>query len=56
MEPNGKLFDEKLEEGNGGLGYRKTVMKREDRSQRDKEASRGDILRRKRGGGGDGVM
>ena len=58
MDSNGKLFKEKLEEGNGGLGYRKIVIaERAGRSPRDEEARRGNILRinRESGGGVIGI-
>ena len=39
LDPIGKLFYAKLEEGNGGLGYRKNLnAERASRSPRDEEA------------------
>ena len=46
LDPNGKLFESKLEEGNGGLGNRKIIMvERAGRSPRDEETKRGEVLR-----------
>ena len=45
LEPNDKLFYEKLEERNGILGDRKiAIVERAGRSPRGKEESRGNIL------------
>ena len=39
VDPNGKLFNAKLEEGNGVLGYRKIfITERDGRSPIDAEA------------------
>ena len=44
MNPNGQLVYAKLEEENGGLGYRIIVIvKRAAGSPRDEEARRGNI-------------
>ena len=54
LDPNGKLFYAKLEEGNGGLGDRKIVIaERAGRSPRGEEAREaGFLLERERGKGG----
>ena len=55
MNPIGKLFYEKIEEENDGLGDRIIfIAKRADRSSRNEEERKGNILIRKRDRGGWG--